>query len=161
MALPTVVFDQTKTIIPRKTYCVWTPVVAGVEGTPVEMIGKVAKYNSEFVKVERKIPDSSGMLRPDRIEATEHNESMQFELEDVGVLADVFGSLAGGFVTGKAQFWIVDPDDASTKVAVKSNNFNANCELEGELDFSAGVVTKASLKFTALETIVLTPDATA
>jgi hypothetical protein len=161
MALPTVTFDETKTIIPRKSYIKFTPVVAGVDGTAVELIGKVAKYDSEFQRVERKVPDSTGLLRPDRIEVIEQNESISFEVEDVNLLTDLFGSLAGSFKTGRAQLWVVDPDDESTKVAVKSNDFKCFCEMEGGLDFSAGVVSKATLKFTALEKVTLSAAATA
>jgi hypothetical protein len=161
LTLPSVTFDPTKTVIPRKTYVVFTPVVAGVAGSAVELIGKMAGYGSTIESTKRLIPDAAGLLRPDRDVATKHAEEFKFELEDVTLLTSVFGGLNGGLVSGFARFIVVDPDDASGTAAVASNTFDCTVKLDGGLDFNAGEVAKATLLFRALSKIILTHDAAA
>ena len=164
MALPTTTFAAADTIIPRKTFAAWETLQA--DGTTysdaIELIGKMFNMDVQTEEVKREVPDASGYLRPDRIEVTKMTNIFKFELEDVKKAKDIFpGGLAGGMVTGRVQFWVVDPKDASTKCAIKSNAMKATVKLDGGLNLNAGEVSKVTLTFEALEAVTLTVDATA
>ena len=155
MALPTVAFDSTKTIIPQKSFAVFTP--AG--GTAVELVGKVANYDQSIDTVKREIPGSDNLLRADRIVAIRQTESFKFEVEEVARLVDVFGGLSG-IKQGAVMLYIVDPDDASTKVAIKTNNFACTATLDGGVNFTANEFSKGMIMFEAREKITFSIDAT-
>lgn len=166
MPLPSVNFDATKTIIPRKSYAAFKALQAdGVTyaATSTDLIGKMLNMEVTTEDVRREIPDANGYLRPDRIEVTKMSNVFKFESEDVKSIAALFGAagLAGGMITGKVLFFVVDPKDAATKCAVKSNEFKCILKLDGGLNLNAGEVAKVTLTFEALEAVNLTIDATA
>ncbi len=157
MAIPTATFDETKTIIPQKSFIEFTP----TGGSAVDLVGKLADYNQTLTTLMRKVPAADGLLRPDRNVPIEHEQSIVWEAEDMDKVSTIFGGLQGGLVKGTAELWVVDPDDASTKCAVKSNVFNCTVELDGGINFETAKLSTCKIKFVALEKIVLTPDATA
>jgi hypothetical protein len=162
IVIPTVTFDPTKTIIPRKTYVTLTPSVAGVPQTPVSIIGKLCDYEQTIETTQREVPDADGFLRPDRTVPKKRTQGFKFEVEDVKTLAGAFAGstgIEGGFSTGTAEVFIVDPDDAVTAIALHSNIFKASWQLDGGFKLTAGEVTKATIKIDALEKVVLTPNA--
>lgn len=158
MPIPTTAFDPTKTIIPKKTYLVLTP--SG--GTAVTLPGKVANYEQSIETTSREVPDADGFLVPDRIAKKKRTQSVKFEVEDVKSIGPAFKgtTIEGGLQEGTAELFIVDPDDATGKVALHSNVFKASWQLDGGYNFQHAEVAKATLKIEAMEKMVLTPDAT-
>lgn len=129
--------------------------------TPVlDLVGKASTYDSKFDDVRREVPDSSGMLRADRIIPIRQAESFKFEIEEVKWLISIFGNLSG-FKAGRVQLWITDPDDAASTSAIKTSLFKCIAKLEGGVNFKAGEVSKATIMFEATEKVTATADATA
>lgn len=155
MPLPTAAFDPTKTVVPQKSIAVFTP----TGGTAVNLIGKVANYDQSMEFVRREVPGSDNLLRADRIVPIRQSESFKFELEEVARLVDVFGGLSGA-KQGTVELYIVDPDDAAGKVAIKTNAFSCLATLEGGINFSANEFSKGTIMFEAREKITFTIDAT-
>lgn len=163
MALPTVNFDSTKTIIARKSIAAFEALQADgtTYATAVNLVGKVLNMENPIEDVRREAVDSAGVLRPDRIEISKMSNIFKFELEDVKSVAPIFGGLQGGMVTGRVTLWVVDPKDAATKCAIKSNVFKCVAKLDGGLNLEAFTVAKVNVSFEALEAVTLTIDATA
>lgn len=157
-ALPTTAYDPTKTIIPRKTFLTFTPAA----GTAVSLVGKVANYNQTFDTVRREVPNAQGYLQADRIVAKTRTQTVEFETEDVKAIGGIFGgstTIEGGYQKGTVEMFVVDPEDAAGKCALKSNAFNAIWYVDGGLNLTAYEVSKVKIKIEATSTIVLTPDA--
>ena len=129
--------------------------------TPVvDIVGKVADYAQTLSTVKRQVPDASGILRTDREVVVGQDESFKFEIEEIKWLASFFGSLSG-LKSGRVQLWISDPDDAATKVAIKTNLFKCSAKLDSGINFQHSNISKASILFTAFEAVAATFDATA
>lgn len=60
MPLPNVNFDPTKTIIPTKTYAVWTPTT----GPAVNLIGKIANYEQTLETIKREVRERTIFCAP-------------------------------------------------------------------------------------------------
>ncbi|EIP96875.1 hypothetical protein OpiT1DRAFT_01302 [Opitutaceae bacterium TAV1] len=158
MALPAVNFDPSKTIIPTKTYAVWTP--AGGGATAVPLIGKIANYEQTLDTVKREAPGTDNLLRADRIVAIRQTEILKLELEDVKLLGEVFGDgRFSGLKNGKVKFYITDPDDALNTAAIITNEFACSVTLDGGMGLTANEVTKATLAFEAKEPVEFEVDA--
>jgi hypothetical protein len=162
ITIPTVAFDSTNTIIPRKTYLTLTPTVAGVAGTPVSIPGKVAEYGDAIETTTRDVPDADGFLRPDREVPKTRKQTLKFEVEDVKTLGGAFGgaTVEGGLAKGTAELFVVDPDDAANKLALHSNVFKASWKIDGGMKLNTGELSKVTLLINALEKVTLTPDVT-
>lgn len=133
----------------------------GFVGKITALIGKVANYEQTIDTVKREVPGSDNMLRADRIVAIKQAESFKFELEEVNRLADLFGTSLSGIKQGTVQIWITDPDDASGKVAIKTNAFACTVTLDGGINFTANEFSKATVLFYARERVTFSIDATA
>jgi hypothetical protein len=132
----------------------------GFVGKITSLIGKVANYDQTIETVKREVPGADNLLRADRIVAIRQSESFKFELEEVNRLSDLFGGLSG-IKQGTVQLWIVDPDDAASKVAIKTNAFACTATLQGGINFTANEFSKATIMFDAREKITFSIDATA
>lgn len=161
MAFPTANFVAANVVIPRYAFVNFIPIVAGVPGTAVPIKIKDIKYGQSYETTGRKIPDADGLLRYDVLEPIEANQDFTIESDEIKSNVMFGGStIEGGFTRGTMQIWVVDGRDAAGKCAIKSNIFNATWLLDGGFGLTAGEVAKSSIKCTALEKVVLTPDAT-
>lgn len=132
----------------------------GFVGRITPLIGKIANYDQAIETVRREVPGADNLLRADRIVAVRQTESFKFELEEINRLADLFGGLSG-IKQGTVQLWIVDPEDAASKVAIKTNAFACTATLEGGINFTANEFSKATIMFEAREKITFSIDAAA
>lgn len=162
IAVPSASYDPTKTIIPRKMFVSFTPVVAGVAGAQQDVFTKSISYSHSIEKVERKVPDATdGMLRPDRVVITKLGEEFEAEIEDVAtVLTTMFSGLSVAKVDGFVRILAVDPDDVSGSAALATNTFNAALYLDGGEEFAANQVSSAKIRIRVLSKLLIIPDAT-
>jgi hypothetical protein len=154
MPIPTVNFDPDKTIVPQKSYAIFTP--AGPGASEVALVGKVANYDPTTDTIKREAPGGDNLLRPDRIVAIRQTEIFKFELEDVARLEEIFGEKLSGIADGKVRLIITDPDDEAGTVALQTNEFACSATLDGGLNFTAGEFAKATIAFEAKEPVTVT-----
>lgn len=108
-------------------------------------------------------PDAAGVLRTVRTVQTKSVEKFTFGLSEVKRLLEIFGGALSGRVNGTATIWIPDPDDASGKVSLKSeDDFACVITRDGKLTFGNSDFSKASIRLKSLKTgpIAWTADAT-
>lgn len=104
------------------------------------------KDGREYKTLER--PDSAGVLRVARKVCTKGAEEFVYEIDEAKrLLTDLFGGKLAGLATGTATIWEPDSDDASGKVALKSEtDFSCDLVRDGDLKFGDGDFTKAQIK---------------
>lgn len=135
----------------------------GVFAPVVAVAGK--KLDSTLEQEEKKleVPDSTGMLRPVRKVLIKQEESFTFAFTEVKRLLKIFGGALAGRRSGTATLYLPDPDDASGKVALKSEkDFACTITRDGGLSFSTGDFPEATIKLDSnkLGAITWTADAT-
>jgi hypothetical protein len=156
MPLPTVDFNPAKTLVPQKSIAVFTP--ASNPENPINLVGKVVNYEPTIETIKREVPGGDNMLRPDRIVPIRKSEVFRFELEDVKLLADVFGGSLAGIKKGTVQFFVTDPDDAAEKCSIITNAFACQATLDGGLSLTAAEFAKATILFEATEDVTFSVD---
>lgn len=162
IVLPTAPFDPAKTIFGSKVIAVFTP----TSGTAFNIPAKVGDYIYKSTEVMRKVPDSQGINRPDRVDISEAEERL--ELVDLEEVDDVIANM-GGFAVknkqGTVVIWVLDQDDPTgTSVRLKSDSFPCSIKVkDGTTKFGGGDHSKVSLSLLSLKAgaIVWTPNATA
>lgn len=156
MALPTIAFTPGKTVVANKSYAVFQP--AGSGSPPaVELVGKLANYEQSVETIKREVPGDDKILRPDRVVAIRQTEAFKFEVEEMSFLVSLFGGLSG-YKVGTVTLFICDPDDAATKVKIKTNAFKCTATLEGGIAFQSGQFSKGTINFEATEKVTFTID---
>lgn len=143
MPLPTVAHTPANTVYGGRSYLVFTSNAA----TPVvtEVISKMVDYSGDSELAKRMVPDAKGVMRPDRIVRKSASESFVFETEELTKVTAILGGSLNGFATGTAVVFICDPDDASGKVAVKSESFPCTVSRDGNISFQDDF-SKAKIK---------------
>lgn len=114
-------------------------------------------------KKHLEMPDKKGVLRKARTVVTKSDESFVFEVPEVKRLLDIFGGSLAGSVKVAVTIWIPDPDDATGKVALKSeDNFAATISREGDVSFGGSEFSQANILIESnkLGAVTWTPDAT-
>jgi hypothetical protein len=97
-------------------------------------------------------PDAKGRLRHVRAVETKANEKWSFTFDSVKTLPAIFGGALRGRKTGTATLWIPDPDDATGKVALKSeDDFACVVTRDGILTFGNSDFSKAKIKIESLK----------
>ncbi|MBC2592697.1 hypothetical protein H5P28_00325 [Ruficoccus amylovorans] len=103
-----------------------------------------SKLSEEKKHIER--PDKKGVLRKQRTVTTRSDESFVFDVQEVKRLLDIFGGSLTGSARVSVTLWIPDPDDATGKVALKSeDNFPATISREGDLSFGGGEFSQSNI----------------
>jgi len=128
-----------------------------------DLVGKNSNYKQTIEKIMREVPDADGILRPDRIVVIKRMQDFEFETEEIASLAPAFGQttdISGNLTDGTAQLYITDPDDASNKVALATNQFSASWQLADGYNFAAGATVVAKIVINSREKVTITPDAT-
>lgn len=119
------------------------------------------KDNRVFSKIDR--PDAKGALRPARKWVKEGAESFVFEVDELKrVPAELFDGALSGIKEGTCTIWKPDPDDASGKVALKSDtDFKCDITRDGDLNFEDVNTASISINSRKAGDVQFTPDATA
>lgn len=135
----------------------------GIFSPVVATTGK--KLDSSLEQEEKKleVPDATGMLRPVRKVLIKQQESFTFSFAEVKRLLKIFNGALAGRRSGTATLFLPDPDDASGKVALKSEkDFACTITREGNLSFGTGDFPEATIKLDSnkLGAITWTADAT-
>lgn len=159
MPLPTASFVAADTVIALRSYVTFTPAPSG---TAVSFSAKMVDYQGDIEVKKRLIPGAGGVLRPDRIVQTSAEESMTFEIEEIKAAHAILGNRLNGLVKGAVTVWITDPDDASGKAKLKTDDFACVVQREGNISFNDDF-SKVKLKFTCTKgaDITFSVDATA
>lgn len=132
---------------------------------PVQVFGSkllTSKLEQEEKPLER--PDSAGIIRKVRKVLTKQQESFTFEVDEVKRLLSIFGSALAGRVTATATLYCPDPDDASGKVSLKSeDDFSCTVTRDGDLQIGNSEFSKATfnLESNKLGAITWTADGAA
>jgi hypothetical protein len=127
--MPTTAFDITKAANIRKCFAVFTP----TGGIAVTIVGKIAKLHGETTVLERKIPDASGINRPDFHAPLEGDESVEFsDIEEVDTILTLIGGLTG-LPRGSVQIFLRDPRDAVNTVRYLSDAFACAVQRGGDI----------------------------
>lgn len=112
---------------------------------------------------EFKRPDSAGVNRVVRNVLVEQQESYVFNTDQAKRLPKLFGGSLVGRRTILATLYVPDPDDASGKVALKSEaDFSATLITEGNVTFGnrQGTIPNIRIKSNKQGAITWTRDAT-
>lgn len=130
------------------------------------VIFEAKKVGSTAANEEKTLerPDSTGTLRVVRRVLTKQEESFTFETDEPKRLLKLFGGALSGLITATATLWIPDPQDASGKVALKSEkDFSCALTRDGDLTFGGQEFSSSTLKLTSNKqgAITWTADATA
>lgn len=159
MSLPTSPFDASKSIFAGLSVI---QLKIGVTTYVFEASNLDDDNEQEIKSVQR--PDSSGTLRKARTVQTKANEKWTFGLDEVKRLLDIFGGHLRGRKSATCTLWIPDPDDASGKVALKSeDDFPVTVSREGKLSFGNSDFSKVSILIESnkIGDVTWTADATA
>ncbi|HNX05134.1 MAG TPA: hypothetical protein PKI32_06510 [Opitutales bacterium] len=131
-----------------------------------DLVGKMLDYDNKFETKSREAPDSDGYLRADRTVVTKREQTFKFESEDVKAVSAIFASttIEGAFQDGTVELFVIDPADATGKVSVHCRSvaggaFKASWQVDGGMKFAIGEFAKLTIAITALEKVILAPDA--
>jgi hypothetical protein len=147
MPLPSAPFDPAKSIFAGLSI-----VVIKIGATEHVFESKMLKHklDQELKHIER--PDAKGILRRVRTVIVKQFESWQFEIDEAKRVIDLFDGALAGRVDAKCTIWTPDPDDATGKVALKSEEeFDVSFTREGDLDFGNSEFTKVTINIDSNE----------
>lgn len=107
------------------------------------------KDNREFKSLPR--PDAAGINRTVRKVCVAGSEEFTYEVDEAKrLVSEIFQGALSGIRLGTATIWEPDPEDASGKVALKSDtDFPCDITREGDLNFGDSDFTKAMLKISS------------
>ncbi len=116
-------------------------------GGVVNFVGKVFEADGKTTVIDRKIPDSAGIMRPDLHFATEATEEyMMTDIEEIDGLLAFFS----GFTSqrrGTVQFFLRDPRDAANVIRLLSESFACAVIRDGAVKGDNTVSKNPTLKF--------------
>lgn len=159
MPLPSSTFDPAKSIFAGLSIIQFTP--SG--GSAIVFESRLLDNELEQEEKSIELPDAAGVLRKVRTVLSKQQESFKFELVEAKRLLDIFGNALAGRKVGVATIYIPDPDDASGKVALKSETgFACTVIRDGGVKFGDADFTKATIKIESNKkgAITWTPDYT-
>lgn len=117
--------------------------------------------SQEEAKLQR--PDRNGIKRVVRRVLTAESEEFTFEIDEPKRLLEIFSGAMSGQITAPTTLYIPDPQDASGKVALKSEkDFSATITRDGNMTFGDGNFTTSTIKLSSNKqgAITWTADAT-
>lgn len=117
MPLPSATYDKTKTVVGRKSILAIT-----IATVVTNLLGKVVDYDPNVEIGRNQRPGTTGPATTARTWDKAITEIVKFETDEVEKVRALLGSFVGK-KDGTCTAYIVDPDDASGKVAYKSDDF--------------------------------------
>jgi hypothetical protein len=161
ITIPTAPFSAAQTIFGAKVIAVITP----TGGSAFNVAAKVLDFAYKTTPVERSIPGTDYLIRPDRQTVKEAREEFTLtDIEEIDQFITNMGSFTGINKMGVCVLWIIDQNDPTgTSVRLKSNSFAMSIKVkDGTTKFGGGDFAKASYTILSLSPagIVWTPNAT-
>lgn len=114
-------------------------------------VAKLEDDPSQSVK-ELKRPDAQGRLRSVRTVETEVMEKFTFDLQELKRVLELFDGKMRGRKEGTCTLWIPDPDDATGKVALKSqDDFAVVVSRDGKITYGNSEFSQTVIKIESQE----------
>jgi hypothetical protein len=161
LTLPTASFSAAQTIFGAKVIVDFTP----TGGAVTHIACKLVDLANKSATVERHVPGTDMVSRPDRQATKEASETFELvDIEEIDAVLTFMTSFSAKNQTGVATIWVIDQNDnTATSVRLKSEvGFKASLKVkDGTTKFGGGDFSKVSLTLLSLADhgIVFTPNA--
>lgn len=148
MPLPTAPFDIAKSIFAGLSV---VQIKIAEQTYAFETTKVVHKDGREYGTIVR--PDAKGVQRPVRRFVTKGAEVFSFSVDEAKrLVSDLFGGGLSGLTGATATIWEPDPNDATGKVALKSEvDFPCDVTRDGDLTFGDNNATTTTIAITSLK----------